>query len=124
MYIDRDVYIYEYVYTHISVKVLHLIWLCWALKQTYLKQPIYKAQVSYWCFNLGKTLSYKYSAQIFQQITESQAYTLEDEVAEVLQQLIANEAKDREKESEGFSYPPSRADSDTKEKQPEKMVIS
>uniref|UniRef100_A0A8C5T7E9 Secretogranin-3 n=1 Tax=Malurus cyaneus samueli TaxID=2593467 RepID=A0A8C5T7E9_9PASS len=49
-------------------------------------------------------------------ITESQAYTLEDEVAEVLQQLIANEAKDREKESEDFDYPASRADSNTKEK--------
>ncbi|XP_052663800.1 secretogranin-3 isoform X3 [Harpia harpyja] len=57
-------------------------------------------------------------------ITESQAYTLEDEVAEVLQQLIANEAKDREKESEDFYYPPSRADSDTKEKQQERMTPS
>uniref|UniRef100_A0A8B9PHS0 Secretogranin-3 n=1 Tax=Apteryx owenii TaxID=8824 RepID=A0A8B9PHS0_APTOW len=57
-------------------------------------------------------------------ITESQAYTLEDEVAEVLQQLIANEAKDREKESEDFDYSPSRADSDTKEKQQEKMTPS
>ncbi|NWQ79408.1 SCG3 protein, partial [Columbina picui] len=57
-------------------------------------------------------------------ITESQAYTLEDEVAEVLQQLIANEAKDREKESEDFNYPPSRADSNTKEKQQEKMISS
>ncbi|XP_025901546.1 secretogranin-3 isoform X2 [Nothoprocta perdicaria] len=57
-------------------------------------------------------------------ITESQAYTLEDEVAEVLQQLIANEAKDREKEPEDFDYPPSRADSDTKEKQQEKMTPS
>ncbi|NXU76441.1 SCG3 protein, partial [Oreotrochilus melanogaster] len=56
-------------------------------------------------------------------ITESQAYTLEDEVAEVLQQLIANEAKDRE-ESEDFDYPPSRADSDTKGKQQEKMTPS
>nr|XP_048723060.1 secretogranin-3 isoform X2 [Caretta caretta] len=55
-------------------------------------------------------------------ITESQAYTLEDEVAEVLQQLIANEAKDREKESEDLDYPPSRTDSDTKEKQEEKMT--
>lgn len=45
-------------------------------------------------------------------------------MAEVLQQLIANEAKDREKESEDFDYPPSRADSDTKENQQEKMVIS
>ncbi|XP_041895544.1 secretogranin-3 isoform X3 [Corvus kubaryi] len=57
-------------------------------------------------------------------ITESQAYTLEDEVAEVLQQLIANEAKDREKESEDFDYPASRADSDTKEKQQERMTPS
>ncbi|NP_001280206.3 secretogranin-3 isoform 1 precursor [Gallus gallus] len=57
-------------------------------------------------------------------ITESQAYTLEDEVAEVLQQLIANEAKDREKEPEDFDYPPSRADSDSKEKQQEKMTSS
>lgn len=44
-------------------------------------------------------------------------------MAEVLQQLIANEAKDREKESEDFDYPPSRADSDMKEKQQERMVI-
>ncbi|XP_030911760.1 secretogranin-3 [Geospiza fortis] len=57
-------------------------------------------------------------------ITESQAYTLEDEVAEVLQQLIANEAKDREKQSEDFDYPASRADSDTKEKQQERMTPS
>ncbi|XP_063201506.1 secretogranin-3 isoform X3 [Chroicocephalus ridibundus] len=57
-------------------------------------------------------------------ITESQAYTLEDEVAEVLQQLIANEAKDREKEAEDFDYPPSRADSGTKEKQQERMTPS
>uniref|UniRef100_A0A8C8VP43 Secretogranin-3 n=1 Tax=Pelusios castaneus TaxID=367368 RepID=A0A8C8VP43_9SAUR len=55
-------------------------------------------------------------------ITESQAYTLEDEVAEVLQQLIANEAKDREKESEDLDYPPSRTDSDTEEKQEEKLT--
>ncbi|XP_038274790.1 secretogranin-3 isoform X2 [Dermochelys coriacea] len=55
-------------------------------------------------------------------ITESQAYTLEDEVAEVLQQLIANEAKDHEKESEDLDYPPSRTDSDTEEKQEEKMT--
>uniref|UniRef100_A0A8C6YF29 Secretogranin-3 n=1 Tax=Naja naja TaxID=35670 RepID=A0A8C6YF29_NAJNA len=47
-------------------------------------------------------------------ITESQAYTLEDEVAEALQQLIANEAKDRERASEGL---PSTRDSQTKEKQ-------
>lgn len=45
-------------------------------------------------------------------------------MAEVLQQLIANEAKDREKESEDFDYPASRPDSDTKEKQQERMVIS
>ncbi|RLW03667.1 hypothetical protein DV515_00006337 [Chloebia gouldiae] len=57
-------------------------------------------------------------------ITESQAYTLEDEVAEVLQQLIANGAKDREKESEDFDYPASRVDSDTKEKQQERMTPS
>ncbi|KAM6257643.1 secretogranin-3 isoform 1-T1 [Porphyrio hochstetteri] len=57
-------------------------------------------------------------------ITESQAYTLEDEVAEVLQQLIANEAKDREKESEDFDYPPNRADSETKENQQERMTPS
>ncbi|KAF4792882.1 Secretogranin-3 [Turdus rufiventris] len=56
-------------------------------------------------------------------ITESQAYTLEDEVAEVLQQLIANEAKNREKESEDFDYPASRAVSDTKEKQQERMIF-
>uniref|UniRef100_A0A8D0HMX2 Secretogranin-3 n=1 Tax=Sphenodon punctatus TaxID=8508 RepID=A0A8D0HMX2_SPHPU len=55
-------------------------------------------------------------------ITDSQAYTLEDEVAEVLQQLIANEAKDREKESEDLDYPLSRIDSNKEEKQKEKMV--
>uniref|UniRef100_A0A8D0LBD8 Secretogranin-3 n=1 Tax=Sphenodon punctatus TaxID=8508 RepID=A0A8D0LBD8_SPHPU len=48
-------------------------------------------------------------------ITDSQAYTLEDEVAEVLQQLIANEAKDREKESEDLDYPLSRIDSNKEE---------
>lgn len=45
-------------------------------------------------------------------------------MAEVLQQLIANEAKDRENEPEDFDYPPSRADSDSKEKQQEKLVIT
>ncbi|XP_026532943.1 secretogranin-3 isoform X2 [Notechis scutatus] len=49
-------------------------------------------------------------------ITESQAYTLEDEVAEALQQLITDEAKDREKASEGL---PSK----TKEKQNIKPVL-
>ncbi|XP_054858819.1 secretogranin-3 [Eublepharis macularius] len=55
-------------------------------------------------------------------ITESQAYTLEDEVAEVLQQLIANEAKEREKAPENLDYLQSRIDSKTEEKQEEKMV--
>nr|XP_056721754.1 secretogranin-3 isoform X2 [Euleptes europaea] len=55
-------------------------------------------------------------------ITESQAYTLEDEVAVVLQQLIANEAKDREKAPEELDYLPSRIDSKAEEKQEEKMV--
>ncbi|XP_073509138.1 secretogranin-3 [Phyllobates terribilis] len=50
-------------------------------------------------------------------ITESQAYTLEDEVAIVLQQIIANEAKNREKESEGLDSPAVRADSEGDEKQ-------
>ncbi|KAL8197215.1 UNVERIFIED_CONTAM: hypothetical protein K2H54_015870 [Gekko kuhli] len=51
-------------------------------------------------------------------ITESQAYTLEDEVAEVLQQLIANEAKDREKAPEDLDYLPSRIDKkEAKEKE-------
>ncbi|KAJ1180661.1 hypothetical protein NDU88_005880 [Pleurodeles waltl] len=54
-------------------------------------------------------------------ITESQAYTLEDEVAEVLQKLITNEAKNREKESEDFDYPPVRTDSETEEKVEENM---
>uniref|UniRef100_A0A670Z5T9 Secretogranin-3 n=1 Tax=Pseudonaja textilis TaxID=8673 RepID=A0A670Z5T9_PSETE len=49
-------------------------------------------------------------------ITESQAYTLEDEVAEALQQLIADEARDREKASEGL---PSK----TREKQNIKPVL-
>ncbi|KAM6426579.1 secretogranin-3 isoform 1-T1 [Liasis olivaceus] len=56
-------------------------------------------------------------------ITESQAYTLEDEVAEALQQLIANEAKDREKVSEDLEALPSRSNSQTKEKQKGKMVL-
>nr|CAA63478.1 secretogranin III [Xenopus laevis] len=43
-------------------------------------------------------------------ITESQAYTLEDEVAEVLQQLIANEAKNREKEAGDLDYSDVRSD--------------
>ncbi|XP_042333430.1 secretogranin-3 [Sceloporus undulatus] len=55
-------------------------------------------------------------------ITESQAYTLEDEVAEVLQQLIANEAKDREKAAEDLDYLPSRTDINTNMKPEEKMV--
>ncbi|XP_053321168.1 secretogranin-3 [Spea bombifrons] len=50
-------------------------------------------------------------------ITESQAYTLEDEVAEVLQQLIANEAKNHEKESEGLDYAAGRGDVGADEKQ-------
>ncbi|XP_056428287.1 secretogranin-3 isoform X2 [Hyla sarda] len=50
-------------------------------------------------------------------ITESQAYTLEDEVALVLQQIIANEAQNREKESEGPNY---LADSDGEEKPAER----
>ncbi|KAG8575689.1 hypothetical protein GDO81_009640 [Engystomops pustulosus] len=54
-------------------------------------------------------------------ITESQAYTLEDEVALVLQQIIANEAKNREKESEGPDYPAVRADGDGDEKQEGRM---
>lgn len=49
-------------------------------------------------------------------ITESQAYTLEDEVAEVLQKLITNEARTREKESEDFDYPSVRTDSEPEEK--------
>ncbi|XP_058011938.1 secretogranin-3 isoform X1 [Ahaetulla prasina] len=56
-------------------------------------------------------------------ITESQAYTLEDEVAEALQQLIANEAKDREKASEGLEGLPSKSKSQTKEKQKIKPVL-
>ncbi|XP_075064099.1 secretogranin-3 [Mixophyes fleayi] len=54
-------------------------------------------------------------------ITESQAYTLEDEVALVLQHIIANEAKNREKESEGLDYPAVRADVNVEEKQEERM---
>ncbi|XP_063305112.1 secretogranin-3 [Pelobates fuscus] len=50
-------------------------------------------------------------------ITQSQAYTLEDEVAEVLQQLIANEAKNHEKVSENLNYPEVRGDVDADEKQ-------
>ncbi|XP_066448699.1 secretogranin-3 isoform X3 [Eleutherodactylus coqui] len=54
-------------------------------------------------------------------ITESQAYTLEDEVAVVLQQIIANEAKNREKESEGLDYPAVKTDNDGDEKPEERM---
>ncbi|KAM3828549.1 secretogranin-3 [Vipera latastei] len=56
-------------------------------------------------------------------ITESQAYTLEDEVAEALQQLIANEAKNREKASRGLEDLPSKSNSQTKEKQKIKPVL-
>ncbi|XP_034288565.1 secretogranin-3 isoform X1 [Pantherophis guttatus] len=56
-------------------------------------------------------------------ITESQAYTLEDEVAEALQQLIANEAKDREKASEGLESLATKSNSQTKEKQKIKPVL-
>ncbi|XP_039214699.1 secretogranin-3 isoform X2 [Crotalus tigris] len=56
-------------------------------------------------------------------ITESQAYTLEDEVAEALQQLIANEAKDQEKAFRGLEDLPSKSDSQTKEKQKVKPVL-
>ncbi|XP_053128481.1 secretogranin-3 isoform X2 [Hemicordylus capensis] len=55
-------------------------------------------------------------------ITESQANTLEDEVAEELQQLIANEAKDREKASEDADYLSGRSDSHTKESQEGRMA--
>ncbi|XP_072258482.1 secretogranin-3 [Pyxicephalus adspersus] len=54
-------------------------------------------------------------------ITESQAYTLEDEVAVVLQQLIANEAKNREKGSEDLDYSAVRTDVNTKENQERRM---
>lgn len=40
----------------------------------------------------------------------------------MLQQLIANEAKDREKAPEDLDYLPSRIDTKTGEKQEEKMV--
>uniref|UniRef100_H3ACP3 Secretogranin-3 n=1 Tax=Latimeria chalumnae TaxID=7897 RepID=H3ACP3_LATCH len=56
-------------------------------------------------------------------ITESQAYTLEDEVAEALQQLITNEAKNNERESESFDNHPIRTGGDLKEKQEEKMLL-
>lgn len=58
----------------------------------------------------------------FYQITEGQAYTLEDEVAVVLQQLIANEAKNREKGSEDLDSRPARTDINTEEKQDERKV--
>ncbi|XP_040198616.1 secretogranin-3 [Rana temporaria] len=54
-------------------------------------------------------------------ITESQAYALEDEVAVVLQQLIANEAKNREKGSEDVDYPAIKTDANTEEKQEGRM---
>uniref|UniRef100_F7E728-2 Isoform 2 of Secretogranin-3 n=1 Tax=Xenopus tropicalis TaxID=8364 RepID=F7E728-2 len=54
-------------------------------------------------------------------ITESQAYTLEDEVAEVLQQLIANEAKNREKEAGDLDYAAVRSDVYDDDKQEGKM---
>ncbi|XP_063782155.1 secretogranin-3 [Pseudophryne corroboree] len=55
-------------------------------------------------------------------ITESQAYTLEDEVAVVLQHIIANEAKNREKESKDLDYPAVTADVNAEEKKEERMV--
>ncbi|XP_068131547.1 secretogranin-3 [Hyperolius riggenbachi] len=54
-------------------------------------------------------------------ITESQAYTLEDEVAIVLQQLIANQPKNREKDSEDLDIPATRSDVILEEKQEERM---
>ncbi|XP_073474809.1 secretogranin-3 isoform X1 [Aquarana catesbeiana] len=54
-------------------------------------------------------------------ITESQAYALEDEVAVVLQQLIANEAKNREKGSEDVDFPAVKTDANTEEKQEGRM---
>ncbi|MBN3296369.1 SCG3 protein, partial [Amia calva] len=53
-------------------------------------------------------------------ITESQADTLEYEVAEALQQLIANQAKNNEIEDGRMDYPASRTE-DIEEKQDEKM---
>ncbi|XP_029431371.1 secretogranin-3 [Rhinatrema bivittatum] len=54
-------------------------------------------------------------------ITEGQASILEDEVAEALQQLITNEAKYRDEESEIADYRPARTESDTEEEKKEKM---
>lgn len=54
-------------------------------------------------------------------ITESQAYALEDEVAVVLQQLIANEAKNREKGSEDVDFPAVKTNANTEEKQEGRM---
>ncbi|XP_053575309.1 secretogranin-3 [Bombina bombina] len=56
-------------------------------------------------------------------ITESQAYTLEDEVAEVLQQLIANEAKNHLKESGNLDNPIIRADDDAEENKEKKTEL-
>ncbi|KAG8440488.1 hypothetical protein GDO86_006297 [Hymenochirus boettgeri] len=54
-------------------------------------------------------------------ITESQAYTLEDEVAEVLQRLITNEAADREKEV--GDYEAVRSDVNEQDKNEGKMEL-
>ncbi|XP_043933390.1 secretogranin-3 [Protopterus annectens] len=55
-------------------------------------------------------------------ITESQANTLEDEVAEALQQMIANEAKNAEKESDDYDYPHIKTTDDIAESKDEMLL--
>ncbi|MBN3271072.1 SCG3 protein, partial [Polyodon spathula] len=55
-------------------------------------------------------------------ITESQAYTLEDEVAETLQKLIANQAKNNEIEDVNIDYPIARSEDDSELKMVEKLL--
>uniref|UniRef100_V9KMN8 Secretogranin-3 n=1 Tax=Callorhinchus milii TaxID=7868 RepID=V9KMN8_CALMI len=56
-------------------------------------------------------------------ITESQAYNLEDEVADALQQLIVNQASKNEVEMESINYPPMKTDKDMDERGDKKMVM-
>ncbi|XP_033905719.2 secretogranin-3-like [Acipenser ruthenus] len=55
-------------------------------------------------------------------ITESQAYTLEDEVAETLQKLIANQAKNNEIQDVNIDYPIARPEDDSELKMVEQML--
>lgn len=94
-----------------------------SVKMWFLFLPVCLKSTYMWHAERITEIIKKFSFLLFLQITESQAYTLEDEVAEALQQLIANEAKNREKASRGLEDLPSKSNSQTKEKQKVKPVI-